>query len=81
MSTHAPQTLLLQSTHLGLVKNHDPRASLVRINAKNTLKAGRLYLRATLDEMIKIRALSKSLPAPVNNHRDLLRQTKAGYDR
>ena len=41
---------------------------------KYSLPAGRLYLRAALDEMIKIRSMSKILD---ENHRDLLRETKA----
>ena len=41
---------------------------------EDSLPAGRLYLRAALDEIIKIRSMSKILD---ENHRDLVRETKA----
>lgn len=71
-----PQTVLFTSD-LGSVGNHDPTVPLARVIAKGSLNSGRLYLRATLNEMIKIRNLAKSLD---ENHHDLLRETRAQYD-
>ena len=44
---------------------------------KDSLSAGRLYLRAALDEMVKIRSMSKSLN---EDPLDLLRETRSKYD-
>jgi hypothetical protein len=76
MSTDDPQTVLLTS-ELGSVGNFDPTIPLAIVTTNYPLLTGRLYLRATLDEMIKIRSMSKSLD---ENHRDLLRDTKARVD-
>ena len=76
MSTDDPQTVLLASD-FGSVGNYDPTIPLAMVTAKDPLLAGRLYLRATLDEMIKIRSMSKSLD---EHHPDLLRETKAQVD-
>lgn len=78
MSTHDPQTLLLTSdSDIGSVGNYDPTVPLVRVADRNSLHAGRLYLRGTLEEMIKIRSMAKSLG---ENYHDLIRDTKAQYD-
>jgi len=78
MPTDVPQaqTVLLTSD-LGSVGNYDPTTPLAIVTSKESLLAGRLYLRATLDEMIRIRAMSKRLH---EDHHDLLRDTKAQYD-
>ena len=72
-STDDPQTMLFTSD-LGSVGNYDPTIPLAVVTAKDSLLSGRLYLRATLDEIIKIRSMSKSTD---ENHRDLVRETKA----
>ena len=73
MSTDDPQTVFLESD-LGSVGKYDPTIPLAVVTAKDPLLAGRLYLRATLDELIKIRSMSKNLD---ENYRDLVRETKA----
>jgi hypothetical protein len=44
---------------------------------EDSLPAGRLYLRLALDEMIKIRTMSKGLN---EDPLDLLRETRSKYD-
>lgn len=75
MSTHNPQTALLES-NLGLVGNYGPNVPLARLTA-DPLHSGRLFLRATLDELIKIRIMSKNQ----DDKDDLLRETTAQYDK
>ena len=70
-------TLLFTSGGLGLAGNYDSR-SLVKLVDKGSLLAGRIFLRATLDEMVKIRSMSRSTGD--ENHRELLRETKEQYD-
>lgn len=70
------ETLLL-SSNLGPVGNCDPATPLARLNSNDPLRDGQIYLRLTLEEMIRIRNMSK------NSHRDhhtLLRDTRAEYD-
>ena len=76
MQTDDPQTVLLTSD-LGSVGNYDPTLPLAMVTDKESLLAGRLYLRATLDEMVRIRLMSKRLHG---DHHDLLRDTRAQYD-
>jgi hypothetical protein len=76
VSINDPQTVLLTSD-LGSVQNYGPTAPLAMVTDKGSLLAGRLYLRATLDEMIRIRSLSRSLD---EDPRDLLRETRSKYD-
>ena len=73
-SIHDPQTMLFASD-LGSVGNYDPRIPLAKATTKDPLFTGRLYLRATLDEIIKIRSMSKS----TDGHH-VVRETKAQYD-
>lgn len=72
------QTLLIILADLGSVENYDPTLQPKATTAKDPLRAGGLYLQATLHEMVKIIRLCKSLE---ENHCDLLRDTKAQYDK
>ena len=63
---------------LGSIEANDPTAQLEKSTAKDSLHAGDIYLRATLNEMVQIIRLCKSLE---ENHRELLRDTKAQYDK
>lgn len=76
MPTDDLQTVLFPSDSLGLVRNYD-RTVLARISGKESLHAGRVFLRVTLEDMIKIRSMSKSLD---QNHKPFLRETRAKYD-
>ena len=77
MTSDDLQTLLFTSGGLGLAGNYDSR-SLVKLVDKGSLLAGRIFLRATLDEMVEIRSMSRSTGD--ENHRGLLRETKEQYD-
>ena len=69
---------MLLTSDLGSVGNYDPTLPLrAMVTDKESLLAGRLYLRAALDEMINIRTMSKRLH---EDHHDLLRDTRAQYD-
>lgn len=75
MQSDTTQTVLLIPADLGPVENYDPTVPLGRITS---LRAGGLYLRATVDEMLQIIRLCEGLE---ENHRELLRDTKAQYDK
>ncbi|KAG8214205.1 hypothetical protein J3R82DRAFT_10998 [Butyriboletus roseoflavus] len=77
MQSDTAQTVLLIAADLGSVENYDPTVPLGRITTKGSLDAGGLYLRATLNEMLQILRLCEGLE---ENHRELLRETKAQYD-
>ncbi|KAF8134313.1 hypothetical protein EV363DRAFT_1582430 [Boletus edulis] len=76
MTTHDLQTVFLPSENLGSVGNYDPTVPLARATAKNPLLAGRLYLRASLSEMVKIRRLSENQ----NFDGDITKETRKRYD-
>lgn len=78
MQSDTTQMHLLLQADLGSVENYDPTVPLGRLTAKGSLHTGGLYLRATLDEMLQIKHLCESLE---ENHRELLRDTKAQFDR
>lgn len=78
MQSDNTQTVLLIPADLGSVGNYDPTVQLERITAKDALHAGDIFLRATLNEMAQIVNLCKSLE---ENHLELLRETKAQYDK
>lgn len=78
MQSDTPQTVLLFPADLGSVENYDPTVPLGRITDKGSLHTGGLYLRATLEQMLQIHRLCQSLE---ENHRELLRETKAQYDK
>lgn len=69
-----PELLILGGN--GSLEIFDPTATPVKIDAKNSLHRGNLYLRAALKEMEHIRHLCENLE---ENHRELLRGTKAMY--
>ena len=70
-------TLLFTSGGPGLPGYYDSR-SLVKLVDKGSLLAGRIFLRATLDEMVKVRSMARNTGD--ENHRGLLRETKEQYD-
>lgn len=78
MQSDNTQTVLLIPADLGSVENYDPTIQLERITAKRPLHAGEIYLQATLNEMVQIVRLCKSVE---ENHRELLRETKAQFDK
>ena len=71
-----PELLILGGN--GSLESFDPTAPPGKINTKDSLHRGNLYLRATLKEMEHIRRLCESLE---ENHRELLQGTKARYFR
>jgi hypothetical protein len=76
MSLSHPETVLLP-VDLGSVDNYDPTVfPLARVTGKGSLHTGHLFLQATLDEMLKIRELSKEQAS----NPELLRDTKAQFD-
>lgn len=78
MQSDNTQAVLLIPADLGLVGDYNLPIQLEKITTKDSLQAGEVFLRATLNEMVQIVYLCKSLE---ENHRDLLRETKALYDR
>ena len=77
MQSHNTQAVLLIKADLGPVEDYDLPIQLEKITTKGSLQAGEVFLRATLNEMVQIVYLCKSLE---ENHRDLLQATKAQYD-
>ena len=72
MPSDDPLSLIIESDSLGIVGNFDP-AVLARIPHKpDSLHVAQVFLRATLDEMVKIRHLSKILG---EDNRNLLQET------
>lgn len=70
------QTLLFTSGGLGSAGNYDSQ-SLVKLIDKGSLVAGRIFLRATLDEMVKIRNMS--LSTGDDSEREFLHAMKGRY--
>lgn len=71
------QTLLFTSEGLGLAGSYDSE-SLARLVDKGSLLTGRIFLRATLDEMVKIRSMCRSIGD--EDHHKFLHETKTQYD-
>ncbi|KAF8134316.1 hypothetical protein EV363DRAFT_1561526 [Boletus edulis] len=71
---------LYLSGDLGLVENYDLPIELERVTgkSKSNLYAGDLFLRAALNEILQILNLCEQLE---EDHRDLLRDTTAQYDK
>jgi hypothetical protein len=78
MQSDNTQTVLILPADLGSIETNDPTIQLKKITVKDSLEAGDIYLRATLNEMLEIIRLCKSLE---ENYRELLRDTKAQYDK
>lgn len=76
MPVDDPQTLLFTSGSLGSVENYDSQ-SLAKLVDKGSLQTGRIFLRATLDEMVKIRSLALSIG--YENEREFIHEIKGRY--
>ena len=76
MSVNDPQTLLFTSGNLGSAGNYDSQ-SLAKLIGKGSLLAGHIFLRATLDEMVKIRNMS--LSTGDDSEREFLHEMRLRY--
>lgn len=79
MQSDNTRPVLLISGDFGLVEDFfDPTVLPRKFTSKGSLHTGGLYLRAALNEMHRILRLCEDLQ---ENHRELLRETKAQYDK
>ena len=79
MQSDNAQSVFLIPGDIGSVEDYfDPTAPSPKITSKGSLYTGGLYLRAALKEMHQILRLCEDLQ---ENHRELLRETKAQYDK